>query len=199
MDSRKTSGTIVVVDDTPANLRLLTDLLNRQGYKVRPVSSAEMGLKTIQAAHPDLILLDINMPQMDGYEVCRRLKQNDQTADIPVIFISALDETWDRVRAFEVGGVDFITKPFQLEEVHARIRTQLDLKFSRDQLDAAVQKKEAWIQDLERSFGPPLMDAGQSLARWKQGKLSEQDALNEISHQFDRLVSKMQALQTSKG
>ncbi len=118
---------IVIVDDTPANLTLLSALLSQQGYKVRPCPSGQFALAAITRSMPDLILLDIQMPQMDGYQVCQQLKSDEATSHIPVIFISALSETLDKVKAFGVGGVDYITKPFQTEEVLARVSTHLQL------------------------------------------------------------------------
>jgi PAS domain S-box-containing protein len=118
---------ILVVDDTPDNLRLLSAMLSEQGYKVRKVISGSLALKVVQLAPPDLILLDINMPTMNGYEVCEKLKANPQTKDIPVIFLSALGDPLDKVKAFAVGGGDYITKPFQLAEALARIEHQLKL------------------------------------------------------------------------
>src|SRR5512135_3017124 len=110
---------ILIVDDTPANLSLLANMLNDKGCRIRPVPSGKLALKVIENEAPDLILLDINMPEMNGYEVCRRLKADRRFSDIPVIFISALSETLDKVEAFTSGGVDYITKPFQFEEVEA--------------------------------------------------------------------------------
>jgi diguanylate cyclase (GGDEF)-like protein len=121
-------GNILLVDDTPNNLRLLSDLLSHQGYKVRSVTNGQTALKACQAKPPDLILLDINMPQMNGYEVCEKLKADEQTREIPVIFLSALDEAIDKVQAFTVGGVDYISKPFQIEEVLVRVKNQLALR-----------------------------------------------------------------------
>lgn len=121
-------GNILVVDDTPNNLRFLSTMLTEQGYKVRSVVNGTMALTVARAALPDLILLDIKMPEMDGYEVCQRLKADPQTREIPIIFLSALDEVIDKVKAFQIGGVDYITKPFQIEEVLARISNQLTLK-----------------------------------------------------------------------
>jgi len=118
---------ILVVDDTPENLRILTDLLTEQGYDVRPVPSGKLALEGAAAIIPDLILLDIHMPEMDGYEVCHHLKANEITMNVPVIFISALYETTDKVKAFETGGVDYIVKPFQIEEVLVRIQTHLKI------------------------------------------------------------------------
>lgn len=118
-------GNILVIDDTPNNLRVLSTMLTEQGYEVRGVLNGKMGLMAAQSAPPDLILLDINMPQMNGYEVCQLLKSSAQTRDIPVIFISALTEAMDLVQAFTVGGNDYIVKPFHLAEVLARIENQL--------------------------------------------------------------------------
>jgi PAS domain S-box-containing protein len=120
-------GSILVVDDTPANLNLLTEILSKQGYKVRLAPSGKLAIMSAQSSPPDLILLDIMMPELNGYEVCKSLKASSQTKDIPVIFISALHEVFDKVKAFEVGGVDYITKPFQVEEVLARIENQLSV------------------------------------------------------------------------
>ncbi|HAA28769.1 MAG TPA: hybrid sensor histidine kinase/response regulator, partial [Cyanobacteria bacterium UBA8553] len=125
---------ILVVDDTPDNLRLLSTMLSEQEYKVRKVTSGQLALRVVSLAPPDLILLDINMPQMNGYDVCKHLKAEPKTSEIPVIFISALDDVWDKVKAFDVGGVDYITKPFQSEEVLARVKNQLTLRSLQKQL-----------------------------------------------------------------
>jgi signal transduction histidine kinase len=131
---------ILVVDDTPENLRLLAGILTEQGYRVRPAPNGEHALATVQKELPDLILLDIIMPGMDGYQVCHRLKANPQTQNIPIIFISALDEVFDKVAAFSAGGVDYITKPFQVEEVLARVQAHLSLKEMRQMLQAHNQQ-----------------------------------------------------------
>ena len=125
---------VLIVDDTPANLRVLSRLLSDNGYKVRPVPSGRLALEAVKASEPDIIFLDIRMPDMDGYEVCGELKSNDATSDIPVIFISALNELEDKVRGFEVGAVDFITKPFQEGEVLARLETHLTIRNQRRQI-----------------------------------------------------------------
>jgi serine phosphatase RsbU (regulator of sigma subunit) len=135
-------GNILVVDDTPANLRLLSGMLAEQGHKVRSVINGQMALTATQAAPPDLILLDINMPEMNGYEVCERLKADEKTRDIPIIFISALDATEDKVKAFTVGGLDYITKPFQFEEVLARVETHLSLRKLQKNLEDANKRFE---------------------------------------------------------
>lgn len=119
---------ILVVDDVSANLRVLTGMLKDRGYKVRPVPSGKLALLAARKDPPDLILLDINMPEMNGYEVCEHLKADQTLLGIPVIFISALNESLDKVKAFGIGGVDYITKPFQMEELHARVETHLKLR-----------------------------------------------------------------------
>jgi signal transduction histidine kinase len=131
---------ILVVDDTPANLQLLAGMLKERGYKVRPVPNGKLALQAAKSVPPDLILLDINMPELDGYEVCTQLKRDERTRDVPVLFISALNETIDKVLAFGVGGVDYITKPFQFEEVDARVAAHLKLR--RLQIDLATRNQE---------------------------------------------------------
>lgn len=131
---------ILIVDDTPQNLQFLEPLLCSRGYRVFAVSSGAAALRAAPQDRPDLILLDVRMPEMDGYEVCTRLKADPGLKDIPVIFLSALDEPWDKVRAFQVGGVDYVTKPFQFEEVLARVRTHLDLSRQRRELQASYQR-----------------------------------------------------------
>ncbi len=140
---------ILVVDDTPANLRLLTGMLKKLGYKVRAVSSGKFALQTAKHSPPDLILLDIMMPEMDGYEVCQRLKTDEELAEIPVIFISALNQTMDKVKAFEVGGVDYVTKPFEFPEVQARVATHLELHRQKRLLEESYEKLETANRELE--------------------------------------------------
>ena len=119
---------ILVVDDTPASLRLLTELLAKEGYRIRPASDGALALKSVAAKAPELVLLNVSMPDMDGYEVCRRLKADEKSSRIPVIFISSFGDTQQKVAGFEAGGVDYITKPFETEEVLARVRTHLRLR-----------------------------------------------------------------------
>ena len=132
------------MDDTPANLQVLAGMLKDRGYKVRPVPSGKLALLAAKRDPPDLILLDINMPEMNGYEVCEQLKADELLTGIPVIFISALTEQLDKVKAFATGGVDYITKPFQMEELHARVETHLKLRRLQIELeDANVRLAEA--------------------------------------------------------
>jgi sigma-B regulation protein RsbU (phosphoserine phosphatase) len=122
------AANVLVVDDVSANLQVLTGMLKDRGYKARPVPSGKLALLAARKDPPDLILLDINMPGMNGYEVCEQLKADEQLRAIPVIFISALNDNLDKVKAFATGGVDYLTKPFQMEELHARVETHLKLR-----------------------------------------------------------------------
>ncbi|MFB8794245.1 MAG: adenylate/guanylate cyclase domain-containing protein [Microcoleus sp.] len=131
---------ILVVDDTPDNLRLLIRILQKQGYKVRPVTNGFSALEAIQSSPPDLILLDIMMPDLDGYELCQQLKAEPQFSQIPIIFLSAIEEGINKAKAFEVGGSDYITKPFQMKEVLARVSNQLAVRSLQIQLQEKNQK-----------------------------------------------------------
>ncbi|OIR18950.1 transcriptional regulatory protein BaeR [mine drainage metagenome] len=122
------SPSILIVDDTPANLQLLAGLLKERGYRPRPVPSGKLALQAALAEPPDLVLLDINMPEMNGYQVCERFKGSERLRDIPILFLSALTETVNKVRGFQLGAVDYIAKPFQVEEVEARVTTHLKLR-----------------------------------------------------------------------
>jgi DNA-binding response OmpR family regulator len=122
------AGNIMIVDDHPANLKLLDDMLRQRGYEVRSFPLGRLALAGADQEPPDLILLDINMPEMNGYEVCERLKSSERLSGIPVIFLSALDAIEDKVKGFRSGGVDYISKPFQFEEVQARVETHLKLR-----------------------------------------------------------------------
>jgi signal transduction histidine kinase len=147
--SRQGVPSILVVDDVPDNLRRLAQMLGKYGYKVRPAQDGEMALKAAATAPPDLILLDIRMPGMDGYEVCRRLKEDPELREIPVIFVSALDDTADIVNGFAVGGVDYVTKPFQQEEVLARVRTHIDLRQSQRSLEQRTEELSHTVERLQ--------------------------------------------------
>ncbi len=136
---------IMVVDDTVANLKLLEEMLSEQGYVVRSFPRGRLALAAAARELPDLILLDIQMPEMDGFEVCERLKADPLLAEVPVIFISAQHETMDKVRAFALGGVDYVTKPFQFAEVDARVRTHLELR----QQKVALQESYERLKELE--------------------------------------------------
>lgn len=139
---------ILIVDDTPVNLRALAHILTKEGYKVRKALNGKMALTACHTTIPDLILLDILMPELNGYEVCSLLKANEKTREIPVIFLSALDAPSDKVKAYNAGGVDYISKPFQVEEVLARVATQLRLQ----QLKRQLAEREAEVEKLNKTF-----------------------------------------------
>ncbi|AFZ31343.1 response regulator receiver modulated diguanylate cyclase/phosphodiesterase with PAS/PAC sensor(s) [Gloeocapsa sp. PCC 7428] len=158
------SRTILIVDDVPENLRVLSKTLLGQGYQVRCAKNGAMALMGANTAPPDVILLDIKMPDLDGYEVCRRLKASPTTRDIPVVFLSASDDVLDKVKAFEVGGVDYITKPFEIAEVLARVQSQIALRSAKaeisqlnTQLEQRIQQRtlqlQAANQQLQREIG----------------------------------------------
>ncbi len=167
---------ILVVDDQPSNLRCLSNILTQRGYKVQRAISGQLALNAAQACPPDLILLDIIMPEMTGFEVCKRLKANEQTRDIPVIFLSVLDEANDKVKAFKVGGVDYITKPFQVEEVLARIENQLEIQLLQKELElknSALQEEilirtaaQAELQETKDSLELVLCASNDGFWEW---------------------------------
>jgi two-component system, sensor histidine kinase and response regulator len=136
----KTVPSIIIVDDNINNLHVLAHILRNKGFKVATVKDGFKALKFIQQKKPDLILLDIMMPEMDGYEVCKNLKSNDTTKDIPIIFITALSNTEDKIQGFELGCVDYITKPFRKEEVFSRVNVHLTLKYAQEELKIANRK-----------------------------------------------------------
>jgi putative two-component system response regulator len=143
------NASILIVDDTIANLSLLARMLKDCGYQARPVPNGRLALQAAKNQKPDLVLLDITMPEMDGYEVCTRFKQDPDLREVPVIFISALSQTEEKVRAFNTGGVDYITKPFQFEEVKARVETHLKLHRLQVSLEDQVANQVKEISDLQ--------------------------------------------------
>lgn len=140
---------VLIVDDLPNNVRLLSIMLTEKGYQVRKAINGQMALNTVRSLIPDLILLDINMPDLNGYQVCEQLKADEKTREIPVIFISALDDVLDKVKAFQVGGVDYISKPFQGEEVMARIENQLTISRQKKQLQNEIKERQKTEETLE--------------------------------------------------
>ncbi|MDJ0599781.1 MAG: response regulator [Crocosphaera sp.] len=203
------SSNILVVDDTPDNLRLLSAMLSEQGYKVRKALNGKTALNTIHQVPPDLILLDINMPSMNGYEVCRKLKEDIKTKDIPVIFISALDDVLDKVKAFDVGGVDYITKPFQAEEVIARIENQLTIQRQKKQLQQEIKDREKTEQTLRiylhavsHDLRNPVLGFSMILKNFlKQKKESieiSRNVLEQMSKSCDRQLNLINSLVESQ-
>ena len=151
---------ILIVDDEIPNLQLLTQVLSDAGYQaLRSIKRPQLAIESALAQPPSLILLDVRMPEMDGFEVCRRLKQEEPTRDIPIIFVSALQDVQDRVRGFEAGGVDFISKPFQEAEVLARVRTHLALRNMQLHLEDLVARRtaELTVTNKKLEAGNPVM------------------------------------------
>ncbi|MGA2722031.1 MAG: hybrid sensor histidine kinase/response regulator [Bryobacteraceae bacterium] len=167
----------MVVDDQPANLKLLEDLLRNRGYRVHSFPRGRLALAAAAQNPPDLILLDINMPEMNGYEVCDRLKANAKLKAIPVIFLSALSEVSDKLKAFQSGGVDYISKPFQFEEVQARVDTHVQLHH----LQRSLQQHN---DRLEEIVGLRTRELGEAHARLKILDQAKTDFLTLISHEF---------------
>ena len=170
-------ASILVVDDKPANLQLMECMLHHLGYAVRLAASGALALQAARARAPDMILLDVRMPGMDGYEVCVQLKADAQLRPIPVIFVSGLTETEDRTKAFQVGGIDYVTKPLQMEEVGARLRTHLDIQRLRREAEAQNIRLEHTVENRTRE----LREANASLSRLEQAKT---DFLAVISHEL---------------
>jgi diguanylate cyclase (GGDEF)-like protein len=188
LDLTKTED-ILIVDDTPDNLHLLSRMLTRQGYNVRKALNGSMALTAAQTVAPDLILLDIMMPEMDGYEVCQHLKANATTAEIPVIFLSALDDVLDKVKGFQVGGVDYITKPFQFEEVLARVQNQLALRAA--ELEVRILNAELEARVKERT--QQLEEANAKLLQ-----MALHDALTGLPNRALLMTDLNQSIQQAK-
>jgi DNA-binding response OmpR family regulator len=155
---------ILVVDDLLENLRLLANLLAAEGYGVRKAPDGAMALSNVPRFQPDLILLDIMMPDMDGYEVCQQLKADEQFKDIPVIFLSALDLTFDKIKAFEVGAADFIHKPFHPAEVIARVKNQLRIR----QQSLQLQAQQAVIESQQQQLAAAIQARHSAEAKYHQ-------------------------------
>ncbi len=191
-------GDILIVDDTPDNLRLLSSTLAEHGYKVRSVINGAMALMGAQAAPPDLIMLDIKMPDMDGYEVCQRLKANPQTREIPVIFISALDEVLDKVKAFTSGGVDYIQKPFHIQEVLARIENQLTIRRLQVQLQTQNQQLQQTQANLLQSLNQErvLKQRIEEMATTEERNRIARDIHDSLGHSLVALNIQMETALT---
>lgn len=157
-------GLILAVDDTPASLKLLTEILKAEGYDVRSAINGELALHAAEAAPPELVILDVSMPGMGGFEVCTRLKASARTKDVPVIFVSAMTDTQDKLKGFELGAVDYVTKPFQREELLARVRTHLELNRLRHHLEELVDARTRSLQESEAKLKTSLLESITAIA-----------------------------------
>jgi len=173
-------GSILIVDDISTNIKILFDILKQSSFRVSVAKSGESALEKVQEVLPDLILLDVMMPGIDGFETCRRLKKNPKTQEIPIIFISALDEVADQVKAFAVGGVDYITKPFQTEEVLARVENQLALQAAK----AEICQMNVELEQRVRQRTAQLEAANQELEREINERKKVEEALLKSEEQF---------------
>jgi len=163
--SNKFTESILIADDNPNNLKLLKEILQQCHYKVRPATNGSQALESIKRVSPDLILLDIHMPTMDGYELCKKLKEDPILAEIPVIFISALSETYNIVKGFELGAVDFIVKPFEPQEVLQRVKTHLQLQKQLQEIkffNQTMVDRELRIIELKREVNDLNVKLGES-------------------------------------
>ena len=161
---------ILIVDDTRDSLELLNRILEERGYRVRPASDGRLALISVAAKLPDLILLDVKMPEMDGFEVCRRLKLDEYSRKVPVIFISALGDTAKKVEGFKVGAVDFITKPFEAEEVMARVETHLQLNELTERLEQKVAERTEALHSANAKLQHELAERKQAEAALRQSE-----------------------------
>ncbi len=177
---------ILLVDDTPTNLEILVQVFDKQGYEVFVATDGESALEQISATRPDLILLDVMMPGLDGFETCQRLKANPATADIPVIFMTALTETLDKVKGFQVGAVDYVTKPIQHEEVLARVTTHLKLRSLQQHLEQRVTERTAELQK--------ALDEVEHLKGQLQAENTYLREEIQLEHNFDDIISQGKAL-----
>ncbi|MGD9504490.1 MAG: ATP-binding protein [Syntrophobacteraceae bacterium] len=197
---------ILVVDDNPTNLQLLVRMLKDQGYKARPALNGKLALRAAAREVPDLILLDVNMPEMNGYEVCERLKKDERLAGVPVIFVSALNETVDKVKAFAAGGVDYVTKPFQFREIEARVAVHIELCRRKRELEESYERlrkleelRDALVHMVVHDMRTPLtaiLGYMQLLEIKESENLSEngRNRIRQVMELVDNLMEMMNSL-----
>jgi DNA-binding NtrC family response regulator len=194
-------GDILIVDDDVPSLQTLSAMLLEQGYGVRRARDAQTALMIINNAPPDLILLDVRMPEMDGYELCQRLKANEESCDIPVLFLSALDETVDKIKGFKVGGVDYITKPFEVEEVLTRVQTHLNLFKLQHQLEKqnvnlkyAIKERKKAQSELQKSHDELEQRVKERTAKLKEANVGLKNEITERKRTEEALKESDQRL-----
>jgi len=163
---------IMVVDDNHDSLKLLTDILSEQGFQVRQALNGQLALAAVKQQSPDLFILDIRMPEMDGFELCRQLKNNDVTRNVPVIFISGLEDSDDKVKAFRIGGQDYITKPFEDTEVLARVKLHLEISSMRKNLENIVQQRTINLEESNIALKVLLEHRGSEREKFEENVLS---------------------------
>jgi putative two-component system response regulator len=189
MDKRNDMATVMVVDDIPENLNLLQDMLQGKGFRVLAFPNGRMALNAAAKSPPDLILLDINMPEMNGFEVCERLKADEALKDIPVLFISALTEVTDKVKAFAAGGVDYVTKPFQFEEVNARVNTQLRLRKIKLELERHNLHLEEMVKEKVREISDSQLATILAVSKLAEYRDDETGHHIERTRTFCRIIT----------
>jgi len=182
-------GSVIVVDDNPANLKLMEEILLPRGYQVSSFPRGRMALIAAAQAPPDLILLDINMPEMDGYEVCQRLKSSPHLSDIPVIFLSALTALEDRLRGFRSGGVDYISKPFQIEEVQARVETHVRLRQLKQELETDNDRLQGLVEAQVKKIADAQLETIFAIARLAEARDDETGRHLERIQTLSRLLA----------
>jgi DNA-binding NtrC family response regulator len=190
----KHKSSILVIDDEPASLKMLMVILCENGYAVHPTTEGELGLQFVRRSPPDLVLVDVRMPGMDGYQVCANLKSDAATKEIPVIFISSIDQAIDKVKAFRSGAVDYVAKPLDAEEVLARIETHIALRRLRGNLEAAVRERTAQLVAANEELARALQEIGTLKEQLYQENLELRDEIDKVS-MFEEIVGSSEALQ----
>lgn len=189
MESEDSRASVMVVDDTPGNLKFLGQILHSAGYRVLQFPSGEMALQAAARKPPDLILLDIMMPGMDGFEVCQKIKSDATLQDIPIIFISALDDTESKVMAFSQGGVDYVTKPFQAEEVLARVKTHISLRWMQGEMKRYNNYLERLAQEKVQEIADSQLATILAVSKLAEYRDDETGRHIERTREFCRLLA----------
>jgi DNA-binding response OmpR family regulator len=185
MDKNQEQARVMVIDDTIANLALLNELLSSHGYNTSVFPKAELAFKALEVKIPDLILLDINMPGMNGFEFCEKLKQDEQFKEIPIIFLSAAHEMEDKIKAFRIGGIDYITKPFQFDEVLVRVKTHIRLKSQKQELEESYRQLKALEESLEQQVVERTHELTVANARLE----ASQTELHKLNQELEKRVA----------